>query len=100
MRFRRRRWKRSLKQEPLSHSQARGEIYVAEQRGVVRKVLLADYGHQCFYCGTGLTINTCLIRHHIPRAQGGSNLFDNLRPACAKCCDTQINHRKYQGLVL
>lgn len=53
------------------------------RRLVIR--LLRKYDAACFYCSIPLNIDTCTVDHYIPRAAGGSNHIDNLRPACFPC---------------
>lgn len=47
--------------------------------------LFKKYGAVCFYCPLPLDLETCTVDHYIPRAAGGSNHIDNLRPACFPC---------------
>jgi 5-methylcytosine-specific restriction endonuclease McrA len=44
--------------------------------------LLAYHGGSCAYCGSKVLIE---IDHRIPLARGGSNLIDNILPACRSC---------------
>lgn len=48
--------------------------------------LLVDWDTQCFYCDDPFgDSNPPVVDHYIPRAKGGSDDYDNLRPACAAC---------------
>jgi 5-methylcytosine-specific restriction endonuclease McrA len=44
--------------------------------------LLAHHGGACAYCGSKTLIE---IDHRIPLTRGGSNLIDNILPACRRC---------------
>lgn len=50
--------------------------------------LLEHHGGSCAYCGSKVLIE---IDHRIPLTRGGSNLIDNILPACRRC-----NRRKHQ----
>lgn len=43
------------------------------------------YGYRCAYCGCGLKKSICTIDHIKSVYYGGSNIFDNLNPACHFC---------------
>ena len=47
--------------------------------------LFRKYGAVCFYCPQPLDVESCTVDHYIPRAAGGSNHIDNLRPSCFPC---------------
>jgi 5-methylcytosine-specific restriction endonuclease McrA len=49
--------------------------------------LLAHHGGACAYCGSKVLIE---IDHRTPLARGGSNLIENILPACRRC-----NRRKH-----
>jgi len=49
--------------------------------------LLAHHGGACAYCGSKALIE---IDHRTPLARGGSNLIENILPACRRC-----NRRKH-----
>lgn len=49
--------------------------------------LLAFHGGRCAYCGSDELIE---IDHRVPLARGGSNLIENILPACRRC-----NRRKH-----
>lgn len=49
--------------------------------------LLARYDRRCAYCGSDVQIE---IDHRVPLMRGGSNLIDNILPACRRC-----NRRKH-----
>lgn len=49
--------------------------------------LLAHHDGSCAYCGSKVLIE---IDHRIPLSRGGSNLIDNILPACRRC-----NRRKH-----
>ena len=49
--------------------------------------LLAHHGGACGYCGSKVLIE---IDHRTPLARGGSNLIENILPACRRC-----NRRKH-----
>jgi len=44
--------------------------------------LLADYNHQCVYCGSDKKLT---VDHLIPIVRGGSNDYNNLTLACLSC---------------
>ena len=44
--------------------------------------LLAHHGGACAYCGGKVLIE---IDHRIPPSRGGSNLIENILPACRRC---------------
>ena len=44
--------------------------------------LLAHHGGACAYCGSRVLIE---IDHRTPLSRGGSNLIDNILPACRRC---------------
>jgi 5-methylcytosine-specific restriction endonuclease McrA len=44
--------------------------------------LLAHHNGSCAYCGSEILIE---IDHRIPLTRGGSNLIDNILPACRRC---------------
>jgi len=44
--------------------------------------LLARHDGSCAYCGSKILIE---IDHRIPLTRGGSNLIDNILPACRRC---------------
>ena len=56
-----------------------------------KKRILKTYGCNCIYCKKTLTIETMTIEHVIPRARGGGNTLDNLRPACFFCNSVHRN---------
>jgi len=45
-------------------------------------ILLAHHNYSCAYCGSKLLIE---IDHRVPLIRGGSNLIDNILPACRRC---------------
>lgn len=47
----------------------------------VRQAVFAFYGPRCVYCGAPAEH----VDHVIPRTDGGTDRFDNLRPACEHC---------------
>jgi 5-methylcytosine-specific restriction endonuclease McrA len=47
-----------------------------------RDDVVAQYGHDCFYCETGPFAE---LDHHIPVAAGGSHTIANARPSCKAC---------------
>ncbi|MGP8288590.1 RNA-guided endonuclease IscB [Halomonas sp. AOP7-C1-8] len=49
----------------------------------VREYLLAKWGRECAYCGTGDT--PLEIEHVVPRSRGGSNRVSNLTLSCHPC---------------
>jgi 5-methylcytosine-specific restriction endonuclease McrA len=49
--------------------------------------LLAHHGGACAYCGSKLMME---IDHRTPLGRGGSNLIENILPACRRC-----NRRKH-----
>jgi 5-methylcytosine-specific restriction endonuclease McrA len=49
--------------------------------------LLRDHDGRCTYCGDNTLIE---IDHRVPLARGGSNLIENIVPACRRC-----NRRKH-----
>jgi 5-methylcytosine-specific restriction endonuclease McrA len=53
-----------------------------------RSILMRD-GYRCQYCGLRLHGSELTLDHVIPRAQGGSNRWENLVACCRK-----DNHRK------
>lgn len=56
----------------------------SDRRKLVAR-LLKKYGAQCFYCPQPLDMDNCTVDHYVPRAAGGSNHIDNLRPSCFPC---------------
>jgi 5-methylcytosine-specific restriction endonuclease McrA len=44
--------------------------------------LVAIYGGRCAYCGE---IRPLQIDHRVPIARGGSNMIENILPACGPC---------------
>jgi len=40
---------------------------------------------RCFYCGRQIAPYEATVDHYIPRALGGSNRKENLKPACRPC---------------
>lgn len=44
--------------------------------------LLARHGGNCAYCGSKILVE---IDHRIPLSRGGSNLIENILPACRRC---------------
>jgi 5-methylcytosine-specific restriction endonuclease McrA len=44
--------------------------------------LLAHHAGACAYCGSRILIE---IDHRTPLTRGGSNLIDNILPACRRC---------------
>jgi 5-methylcytosine-specific restriction endonuclease McrA len=56
-----------------------------------KRRILKTYGCNCIYCKKLLTIDTMTIEHVIPRAKGGGNTLDNLRPACGFCNSVHRN---------
>lgn len=58
-----------------------------------RRVYEKTNGH-CAYCGCELEYSNMQVDHVIPRANGGTNDFNNLLPACRSC-----NHRKGTSTV-
>lgn len=60
----------------------------SSKKGSRRKVvedLVAAYGQACFYCKRAIDFDDLTIDHYIPKAAGGPDTFENLRPACFKC---------------
>ena len=51
----------------------------------VNPTWLAQFGSECWYCGTTLTYRTAAIDHRIPIRRGGSNSPSNRVPCCGKC---------------
>lgn len=49
------------------------------------------YGCNCIYCKKPLTLETMTIEHVVPRAKGGNNKLENLRPACSFCNSVHRN---------
>jgi 5-methylcytosine-specific restriction endonuclease McrA len=47
----------------------------------MRERVFAAKGRRCWRCGQPATD----VDHAIPLVEGGSDLIDNLRPACASC---------------
>lgn len=56
----------------------------SERRKLIIR-LHKKYGACCFYCPKPLSVEETTVDHYIPRAAGGSNHIDNLRPACFPC---------------
>lgn len=50
-----------------------------------RAKVMAKCDSHCGYCGRKITDATMHIDHMIARSVGGSNLIDNLLPACLPC---------------
>ena len=66
----------------------------SRKRKHIRKLVVARYGAECFYCGVPLVESAAdtddpnrrlTIDHLKPRGHGGRNLIPNLRPACRPC---------------
>jgi 5-methylcytosine-specific restriction endonuclease McrA len=51
----------------------------------VKKILLTESKGRCTICGKQLSIDTIVIDHILPLAEGGSNHTLNLRATCALC---------------
>jgi len=47
----------------------------------LRKIIFAEKGRVCIYCGEEATH----IDHQIPLSKGGTNQTDNLEPVCGVC---------------
>lgn len=58
---------------------------VANDRHKLIHRLLRKYGPACVYCLEPLSEANATVDHYVPRAAGGSNHIDNLRPACFPC---------------
>jgi 5-methylcytosine-specific restriction endonuclease McrA len=56
-----------------------------------KRRILKAYGCACIYCKKPLTLETMTIEHVVPRAKGGKNTIDNLRPACGFCNSVHRN---------
>lgn len=65
----------------------------------LKLLVLKVYGSKCWYCYTPLTIKTVTIDHYEPRALGGSDHIDNLRPACNRCNQTKGKQRWLDKMV-
>jgi len=59
----------------------------------IKSLVLKLYGDKCWYCQTKLTLATMTIDHYEPRALGGSDHIDNLRPSCQRCNVTKGKQR-------
>ena len=66
----------------------------SRKRKHIRKLVVARYGAECYYCRTPLAESAAeaedanhllTIDHLTPRSRGGRNLLQNLRPACRHC---------------
>jgi hypothetical protein len=55
----------------------------------LRREVFNKYDGRCSYCGLVIFIDKFQVDHLHPRANGGSNLIENLMPSCRKC-----NHYK------
>lgn len=42
-------------------------------------------GMRCYWCHAPLTLSECTKDHLTPRTRGGSDLIDNIVPACWRC---------------
>lgn len=51
------------------------------------RALVAQYGERCAYCGAAAPLQP---DHRVPLARGGTNLIENILPACGRC-----NRRKH-----
>ena len=56
-----------------------------------KRRILKTYGCNCIYCKKELTLETMTIEHVKPRAKGGDNKLENLRPACSFCNSVHRN---------
>jgi len=66
-----------------------GHIRRARMRGILGSYTaaewqqrLAEFDGQCAYCGSGKTIG---IDHVMPLSRGGTNVIENIVPACKSC---------------
>lgn len=59
--------------------------WTSQQRRMVKGIIMARDGNQCFYCRKTVAKASATLEHLTPRAWGGSNFLDNLVLACAKC---------------
>jgi len=53
--------------------------------------VISLYGNNCIYCGSPLDASIFSIEHVIPKAKGGTNRIENLRPACKPCNNQHMN---------
>ncbi len=74
---------------------ARSQNYRARRRAAVGSLraaewlaLVALHGGRCAYCGG---VGSLQADHRTPLSRGGSNMIDNILPACARC-----NQRKHK----
>lgn len=54
-----------------------------------RNAIYAKYQGRCAYCGREIAISDMQVDHIIPKANGGTDDYDNLMPSCRTC-----NHYK------
>lgn len=57
---------------------------MASRRALVEQ-LIEQYGSACFYCKRELEYADITLDHYIPRAAGGPDKIENLRPSCFSC---------------
>jgi 5-methylcytosine-specific restriction endonuclease McrA len=59
------------------------------QRAKIRESFIDYYGEDtCYYCGADISktaVDVYTIDHYIPKALGGGNEWENLRPCCGNC---------------
>ncbi|WGV25254.1 HNH endonuclease [Halotia branconii] len=56
-----------------------------QQRRNKKQQLISLYESYCWWCGEYVPLNQLTIEHLLPKSLGGSNSFENLRPACLYC---------------
>ena len=59
-----------------------------------RRVVFEKTSGRCWYCGSGIDLETMCVEHATPKSKGGRNEIDNLLPACRSC-----NSQKYTKTV-
>ncbi len=64
--------------------------------------LLIEHGHRCRYCDTPDSVARLTADHAIPLSRGGSNLIENIVPACLSCNDRKgtKTEEEYVALIL
>lgn len=50
-----------------------------------RRSIVRTYGSSCVYCGVFITGKRLTLDHVVPKAKGGSDRIENLRPCCPEC---------------
>lgn len=56
-----------------------------------RQVVFEKTNGQCWYCGTGISMETMCVEHVTPKSKGGQSDIENLLPACRSCNSQKRN---------